>query len=78
MFLHPIFERENLVNSIIYVNIRYWPDVIGFQLSSKAILTFKHNILGLHLGSKENIKIPKFLIKSKKFLLNCIRWLFEF
>lgn len=61
----------------IDIHIRYWPDVIGFQLSSKAMLTFKHNVLGLPLGSKENIQIPKFLIKSKRLILNCIRGIFD-
>jgi len=61
----------------IDVKIREWPDVLGFQIGSKAIVTFKNRILGLPLGSKKKIQIPEFLMNSKKLVLNCLKGIFD-
>jgi len=57
--------------------IRKWPDVVGFQIGSKAIVAFKHEIIGLPLGPKNNISIPLELLKSKKLLCSCLRGIFD-
>lgn len=61
----------------IEVHIRRWPDVIGFQISSNAIGSFKHKIIGLPSGPKLNIKIPDSIIKRRKLFLACLRGIFD-
>ncbi len=61
----------------IDISIRKWPDVIGFQLSSCAIGQFKRDILGLPLGSKVNVAIPKNILKNRKLTLSCLRGIFD-
>jgi len=50
--------------------------VCGFQIWSSCIVRFKHNILGLPLGNKINIKIPNYLI-NKKYIIDVIRGIFD-
>ncbi len=58
----------------INISLRDMPStgVIGFQLWSDALIQFKHEVLGLSLGKKTNITIPKEIIEnnelSKTFL----------
>ncbi len=59
------------------VNIRKWPDVIGFQLGSVRIGHFKHDTLGLPLGSKANISIPHKILNHRKFSIACLRGIFD-
>ena len=59
------------------VHIRTWPDVIGFQLGSKAIGQFKSDTLGLPLGKKGNVGIPSMIFSSKEFLKCFLRGLFD-
>lgn len=54
--------------------------VSGFEIYSKAIFEFKHNVIGLPYGEKvEKIKIPKLLIetKNKEIYLSFIKGLFD-
>lgn len=50
--------------------------VIGFQIWSDAIVNFKNKILGLPLGKKSNIEIPK-IINNKELFYSFIRGLFD-
>lgn len=50
--------------------------VIGFQIWSDGIVTFKHNILGLPLGEKGQIKYPLFL-NTKDLFFAFLRGLFD-
>jgi len=61
------------------VNMRRWPDVIGFQVGSKAIGTFKSSVLGLPLGPKKEIEIPNFILESDNSDVYgaCIRGIFD-
>lgn len=58
------------------VNIRYWPDVIGFQKGSKELLQFKRG-LGLPMGPKGDLGIPKFVLRNKRLLARFIRGIFD-
>lgn len=51
--------------------------VYGFQVWSSDIVNFKHNILGLPLGKKNNIKIPRDLLVSKDYKIALIRGIFD-
>lgn len=61
----------------IKVHNRYWPEVIGFQRSSRALLTFKHNVLKFPLGRKNGITIPSIILDRKDHIGACIRGLFD-
>lgn len=61
----------------IDVHIRKWPDVIGFQITSNAIGTFKHEIIGLPLGPKVDIGIPDKIMNKRKFYIACLRGIFD-
>lgn len=50
--------------------------VWGFQLWSDELVKFKKSI-GLPLGKKLDIKIPKFFFRNKKLRLNVIRGIFD-
>ena len=50
--------------------------VIGFQIWSDAMVNFKNKILGLPLGKKSNIEIPK-MINNKELFYSFMRGLFD-
>lgn len=51
--------------------------VYGFQVWSDSLVHFKHKTLGLPLGNKLNIKIPKLFFSKKDFLVSVIRGIFD-
>ncbi len=53
-----ILERQNKNN-------------IDSRCKSRAIVEFKYKILGLPIGKKTNIKIPKEILKNKEFQKRC-------
>jgi hypothetical protein len=59
------------------VNIRTWPDVIGFQCASKVIIKFKHDLNKLPLGIKGDITIPEFVMRNPSFMRACLRGIFD-
>ncbi len=71
-FINPLYRKLYNLN----VRIRKWPDVIGFQVSSNALIQFKQKV-GLPLGWKSNIKIPSIITKDERFLAACIRGVFD-
>ena len=60
------------------VSIRNMPStgVIGFQIWSDALVSFKSSILGLSLGKKLDFPIPEYL-KEKELFFSFIRGLFD-
>jgi len=60
------------------INIREMKStgVIGFQVWNNALVEFKNKIIGLPLGWKHNIKIPK-MIDNKRLFFSFIRGLFD-
>lgn len=57
--------------------IRFWSGVMGFQIFSKDIVKFKKS-LGLPLGRKKEINIPKKIIEaSLRCIASCIRGIFD-
>jgi len=54
-----ILERQNKNN-------------IDSRCKSKAIVQFKHKILGLPVGKKRDIKIPKVILENNKFAKRCV------
>lgn len=51
--------------------------VYGFQIWSDAMVNFKHKILGLTLGNKVNIQIPKSFFRKKEILVSVVRGIFD-
>jgi intein/homing endonuclease len=49
----------------------------GFRICSKSIISFKHDILGLPLGKKSNIEIPRFIRQRRKLMRAFLRGLFD-
>ncbi|MGV8169704.1 MAG: LAGLIDADG family homing endonuclease [Candidatus Nanoarchaeia archaeon] len=49
----------------------------GFRVSCKEMIKFKHEILGLPLGSKETITIPKQILDNKQFTTAFLRGFFS-
>jgi hypothetical protein len=72
-FLKPLYKR--LFN--LDVNIRENSDTIGFQKCSTELVVFKHVVMGLPLGPKEEISIPDEIFGDKKYLACFIRGLFD-
>ncbi|RLG12232.1 hypothetical protein DRN73_03135 [Candidatus Pacearchaeota archaeon] len=73
--ISPLFKR--LYNLNIRLRERKSAGVFGFQVGSKGLINFKSN-LGLPLGSKEGIEIPRVILNSnKKILAGFIRGLFD-
>lgn len=58
------------------VRLRKWSRAYGFQLTSKKLVKFKHK-LGLPLGKKENVRIPKWIRRNEKFQRACLRGIFD-
>lgn len=57
---------------------RFWSQgTYGFRISSKEIINFKHTVLGLPLGKKTNISIPKVILKNNKLMKCFLRGLFD-
>jgi len=61
------------------VSLRDMPKdgVYGFQKWSNSLVNFKHNILGLTLGKKIDIKIPEIFIEKEEFISSTIRGIFD-
>ncbi|NUN11512.1 hypothetical protein HUU53_02605 [Candidatus Micrarchaeota archaeon] len=60
----------------IEVKLRDFGDVYGFQICSDELIEFKKN-LGLPLGPKRNIVIPKIILENNLLSLACLRGLIE-
>lgn len=58
------------------VRLRKWSRAYGFQICSKELLDFKKK-LGLPMGPKINIRIPLWIRKDKKFMVACLRGIFD-
>jgi intein/homing endonuclease len=60
------------------VSLREMPStrVFGFQIWNNDIVAFKHK-LGLPLGKKFELEIPKAFLADKKYILACIRGIFD-
>ncbi|MBR9693185.1 hypothetical protein GOV07_04640 [Candidatus Woesearchaeota archaeon] len=57
---------------------RNWSEgTYGFRFCSKEIILFKHNILGLPLGRKDNISVPKQILSNKQLMFAFLRGLFD-
>lgn len=53
---------------------RKYPDKCCLSVCSKAVTTFKHNVLGLPIGNKLQLRgLPKFVKQNKTLLVNCLR-----
>lgn len=71
---HHIDDKEYMANHVIPLyeevygiipNLKPWSKgTIGFRLHNKEIVRFKHEILGLPLGKKNNILIPNAIYKD--------------
>ncbi len=72
--IKPLFEQ--IYN--IKINLREMPStrVFGFQIWNNRIVAFKKE-LGLPLGKKFELEIPRQFLKEKKFLTACIRGIFD-
>jgi intein/homing endonuclease len=51
--------------------------VVGFQIWSDALVQFKHNSLGLILGKKKDITIPKLIPQYKELQIAFLRGFFD-
>jgi hypothetical protein len=63
---------KNLYNCNGFFVIRRDKNNIDSVYKSKAIFQFKHQILGLPVGNKRNIQIPKQIFGSESFEKRCI------
>ena len=72
--IKPIFEK--IYN--IKVSLREMPStrVFGFQIWNSEIVKFKQQ-LGLPLGKKFELEIPKEFVNEKELLVSCIRGIFD-
>lgn len=72
--IKPLFEQIYNVK----INLREMPStrVFGFQIWNDAIVNFKRT-LGLPLGKKYELSIPKQFVASKELLAACIRGIFD-
>jgi len=71
----PLFER--VYNLKVRLRERKCAGVFGFQIGSKGLIAFKQSI-GLPLGYKDNIEIPKIILNSNKEIMSAfIRGLFD-
>lgn len=74
-----IFVSEilpNIVKKLFNKNViaKKYPDKCVLAVCSKAVATFKQNIIGLPNGNKIQIKdLPIFIKKDRKLLINCLR-----
>lgn len=51
--------------------------VYGFQIWSDNLINFKHKIIGLPLGPKTNISLPKMFIEKQNLLTPLLRGIFD-
>lgn len=67
---------KDLMKKIYNINLsileRVDKNSIESRYKSKAIIEFKHKILGFPIGKKRNIKIPKEILKNKEFKRRCV------
>ena len=72
--IKPLFEKVYSVK----INLREMPStrVFGFQIWNDKIIEFKQQ-LGLPLGKKLELEIPKEFIIKKELFLACIRGIFD-
>ncbi len=73
-FLAPLYKK--LFN--IAPKIRNEKRAICLALYSRAIVTFKTNVLNMPVGEKSHIiDIPRFILKGKEFFIPCLRGIFD-
>jgi len=72
--IKPFFK--NLYN--LNISLREMPStrVFGFQIWSNELVNFKHK-LGLPLGKKTNVEIPKKILNKKENIIAVIRGIFD-
>lgn len=76
IFYSEIIPRiiKELYNKDVRPTKRNDANTCTLNVCSRAITTFKHKIIGLPVGKKEQIKsLPEFVKKSKDLLINCIK-----
>ena len=73
-FLSPLYKR--LFG--IAPHIRREKTVICLAIYSKAVVTFKTNVLGIPAGKKtHSIDIPKIILENREFFIPCLRGIFD-
>ena len=73
-YIKPLYKK--LYN--IEINLRNYENTYGFELSSKAIWTFKARILNLVTGVKDNAGVPSVIkVNNLKILTAFIRGVFD-
>ena len=82
---HPIDDKEYYEKHLkklfkelynIDLRLRTWSRAYGFQICSKKLLNFKRKI-GLPVGPKTWIRIPKWIKENRKFMAACLRGIFD-
>ncbi len=76
IFVSEILPRilKELFNKTVSAN--KYPDKCCLSVCSKAVATFKHNVLGLPNGNKMQLQsLPSFVKKNKQLLTSCLRGL---
>jgi hypothetical protein len=84
---HKIDDKEYMDNFILPLMQRIYgltpkprawsKGTYGFRISSRQVVQFKHHILGLPLGKKTEISIPKLIYQDKKLMQSFLRGLFD-
>jgi intein/homing endonuclease len=73
-FLQPLYN--NLFNIKTWIRIQN--NALCIPIYSKAIVTFKKNVLGLPAGEKaRKIEIPDFILKDNELFKSCLRGIFD-
>ncbi len=81
-------DKEHYNQRIVYLYSRVYglkpnlremksTGVYGFQVWSNKLVNFKHNIIGLPLGPKTNISLPKVFTKKQDLLAPMLRGIFD-
>lgn len=74
-FIVPLLEKLYGTKPIILK--RPLKNCIETKINSKAVIQFKHKILGLPLGSKKNAKIPEVILKDNELAKKCLVGIFD-
>lgn len=71
------FLYKELFN--MHIHLREMPStgVFGFQIWSNELVKFKHEVLGLTLGKKTDIKIPRAIMDNEELAKAFLRGLFD-
>lgn len=70
------FPYKNLYNAD--VKLKRYDTTYGFEITSKAIWSFKSEVLGIEPGPKDNIRIPPiFKVNDSKILCSLVRGFFD-